>query len=82
MSNFIIRIYRQEKDEPQHLVGTIEHVETGYKLALRNMQEVWEFLAGDKKTGKSKKLNARSEKAEKCRQAWFLGKAVKTKGEK
>jgi hypothetical protein len=64
MSNFIIRIYRQEKNEPQHLVGTIEHVETGHKKAFKQMQEVWEFLVNDKKTVKNKRLNPGPGKAE------------------
>ena len=62
MSNFIIRIYRQDKNEPQYLVGTIEHVETGHKKAFKQMQELWAFLAGDKKTGKSKQSNVGPEK--------------------
>jgi hypothetical protein len=62
MSNFIIRIYRQEKNEPQHLVGTIEHVETGRKQAFKQMEEVWDFLANANKTGKGKKTNTGAEK--------------------
>jgi len=42
--SFIVRIYRQEKDNPKGLVGTVEHVDTGGKKAFRRIKELWEIL--------------------------------------
>jgi hypothetical protein len=54
MDNYIIRIYRQEKNNPEKLVGVLEKVgEEGKKSDLRltarrqaftNIDELWELL--------------------------------------
>lgn len=54
MDNYIIRIYRQEKNNPDKLVGVLEKVgEEGKKSGLRlgvrkqaftNIDELWEIL--------------------------------------
>jgi len=56
MESFIVRIYRQEKDNPENLVGTIEHVDTSGKKAFRRVKELWEILNNTKE--KAKKNNA------------------------
>lgn len=54
MDNYIIRIYRQEKNNPEKLVGILEKVGEGNKksnlraaarrLAFTNIDELWELL--------------------------------------
>jgi hypothetical protein len=46
MENYIVRIYRFEKDNPRGLVGIVESVEGGQreKRAFTNLQDLWEIL--------------------------------------
>lgn len=54
MDNYIIRIYRQEKDNPDKLVGVLEKVGnesnksslrlTARRQAFTNIDELWEIL--------------------------------------
>jgi hypothetical protein len=43
-SNYIIRIYRFEKDKPHSLVGVAEEVGTKGKKAFNTYDELWEIL--------------------------------------
>ena len=46
MENYIIRIYRFEKDNPRGLVGIVESVEgeRREKRAFTNLDDLWEIL--------------------------------------
>ena len=44
MENYIIRIYRQAKNNPRLLVGVVEHVGSEGKKAFTNLHELWEIL--------------------------------------
>jgi hypothetical protein len=46
MENYIVRIYRFEKDNPRHLVGIVESVEGERrgKMAFTNLDDLWEIL--------------------------------------
>ena len=46
MENYIVRIYRFQKDNPRHLVGIVESVEgkTRGKRAFTNIDDLWEIL--------------------------------------
>ncbi len=47
MENYIVRIYRFEKDNPRHLVGIVESVPEDKKRGKRaftNLDELWEIL--------------------------------------
>lgn len=46
MENYIVRIYRFEKDNPRGLVGIIESVEgeRREKRAFTNFDDLWEIL--------------------------------------
>ena len=46
MENYIVRIYRFEKDNPRHLVGIVESVEGEKrgKRAFTNLDDLWEIL--------------------------------------
>jgi hypothetical protein len=57
MESFIVRIYRQEKDNPENLVGTIEHVDTGSKKTFRRIKELWEILNNTEKKVKKNNKN-------------------------
>jgi hypothetical protein len=43
-SNYIIRIYRFEKDKPRSLVGLVEEVGKKGKKAFNTYDELWEIL--------------------------------------
>jgi hypothetical protein len=57
MESFIVRIYRQEKDNPENLVGTIEHVDSGSKKAFKQIKELWETLNNTKEKAKKNNEN-------------------------
>ena len=42
--DYIVRIYRHEKDKPGALVGTVEEVGVEEKRAFANLDELWSIL--------------------------------------
>ena len=46
MENYIVRIYRFQKDNPRHLIGIVESVEgeDRGKRAFSNLDDLWEIL--------------------------------------
>ena len=42
--DYIIRIYRYEKDKPRELVGTVEEVGAEGKTAFSGLDELWKIL--------------------------------------
>lgn len=44
VENYIIRIYRYEKDNPRRFVGTAEKVGRQGKQAFTTLDELWEIL--------------------------------------
>lgn len=44
MDNYIVRIYRREKDNPRMLVGLVEEVGVSGKKAFNNLDDLWEIL--------------------------------------
>ncbi len=62
MDNYIIRIYRREKDNPRMLVGLIEEVGSKGKKAFTTLDDLWEILnrpAQSKHTESAKTRNKR-----------------------
>ncbi len=52
MDNYIVRIYRREKDNPRLLVGLVEEVGAPGKKAVNNLDDLWEILnAAGRRTG-------------------------------
>ena len=52
MDSYVVRVYRQEKDNLRLLVGTIEKVGKRGKSAFTNMDELWEIV--DEGAGRAK----------------------------
>lgn len=50
MENYIVRIYRFQKNNPRHLVGIVESVEGKKrgKKAFTNLDDLWEILTCSK----------------------------------
>ena len=44
MNSYILRIYREEKNNPRNYVGTVEHVGTPEKKAFTSLDELWAIL--------------------------------------
>ncbi len=44
LENYIVRIYRCEKDNPRSLVGIVEEVEAEGKKAFTNLDELGEII--------------------------------------
>ncbi len=44
--SYIVRIYRQEKNNPRMFVGTVERVGEQRKAAFTNIDELWELMNG------------------------------------
>jgi hypothetical protein len=49
VSNYIIRIYRCEKDRPKSLVGIVEEAGAKGKQAFQSYDELWEILNSSKR---------------------------------
>ena len=43
-ANYVVRIYRFDKNNPRHLVGVVEEVGVKGKKAFTNYDELWEIL--------------------------------------
>jgi hypothetical protein len=44
LKNYIIRIYRQENDNPKKIVGVVEEPEIEGRKAFTNLDELWGIL--------------------------------------
>ncbi|MEW6376792.1 MAG: hypothetical protein AB1502_13495 [Thermodesulfobacteriota bacterium] len=47
-ANYIVRIYRFEKDHSRNLVGVVEEVGVKGKKAFTNYDELWEILTSSR----------------------------------
>jgi len=56
-SDYIIRIYRFEKDKPRSLVGLVEEVGKKGKKGFNTYDELWEILNSPTKDPKDKPLS-------------------------
>ena len=52
MKNYIVRIYRHEKDNPRKIVGVVEEPEIEVKKAFTNLDELWGILNPVRGSGK------------------------------
>lgn len=60
VSNYIVRIYRCEKDRPRSLVGIVEEAGAKGKKAFQSFDELWEILntgEGKRKTERTRQEN-------------------------
>jgi hypothetical protein len=48
MDNYIVRVYRQDRNNPRKLVGIVEEVGVKGKKAFTNLDELWEILNAPK----------------------------------
>jgi len=46
--NYIVRIYRFQKNKPTNLVGVVEEVGTKGKKAFTNLSELWDIFSSSK----------------------------------
>ncbi len=44
MKNYIVRIYRHEKNNPRKIVGVVEEPEIEGKKAFTSLDELWQIL--------------------------------------
>jgi len=58
MENYIVRIYRHEKDKPQRFMGIVETVGKEGKKAFTRYDELWEILNASQQHA-GKKINAK-----------------------
>ncbi len=54
--DYIVRIYRFEKDKPKSIVGTVEEVGIEGKSAFTNLDELWKILNCPRDPDLSKRL--------------------------
>ncbi len=61
MNSYIVRIYREEKDNPRNLVGTVEEAGANEKHVFSTLDELWAILnpAGKRDQGKASILKKR-----------------------
>ncbi len=61
MDSYIVRIYRQEKDNTRMLVGLIQEVGSKGKMAFASFDDLWEIL--NQRTHLAKKSRNKSKRA-------------------
>ncbi len=44
MNSYILRIYREEENNPRNFVGTVEEAGAGEKRAFTSLDELWAIL--------------------------------------
>jgi hypothetical protein len=54
-ANYVVRIYRFEKNNPRHLVGVVEEVGIKGKKAFTNYDELWDILIASKSISQKQK---------------------------
>ncbi len=52
MNSYLVRIYREDKNKPRNLVGTVEEVGAAGKKAFTNLDELWTILNSTRKRNK------------------------------
>jgi len=57
--NYIVRIYRWEKNKPNSLVGVVEEVGIKGKKAFTNLNELWEILSSSKGFKDQRKMDSK-----------------------
>ncbi len=85
MENYIVRIYRYEKDKPQKLMGIVETVGKEGKKAFTHVDELWEILNSSRRLsrqqtkqkrrqgedkGETKQYSGRDDRAEHGNRKW------------
>ena len=55
IDNYIVRIYRYDRDKPRRLVGVVEQVGVEGKKAFHNLDELWTILSSAKSKRRRKK---------------------------
>jgi len=45
LKNYVVRIYRCEKNNPRNLVGVVEEVGAEERKAFTNLDELWKILS-------------------------------------
>ena len=48
LANYVVRIYRFDREKPRHIVGLVEEVGGRGKKAFTNYDELWEILSSSK----------------------------------
>jgi predicted transcriptional regulator YdeE len=56
VDSYVVRVYRQEKDNPRKLVGVVEEVGVKGKRAFTNIDDLWVILNQDADEEKKRKL--------------------------
>ncbi len=59
LANYIVRIYRFEKNKPSGLVGVVEEAGLKGKKAFTNLNELWDILSSSKGVKNQKKVLAK-----------------------
>jgi hypothetical protein len=53
LDNFIVRIYRRDSKQPDHLAGEVEDIDHGRRYPFQTMEKLWRILAGEKPEAES-----------------------------
>jgi hypothetical protein len=61
-TNYIVRIYRFDTNNPRHLVGVVEEVGIKGKKAFTNYDELWDILVSSERIRQKQKQRRREVK--------------------
>jgi hypothetical protein len=77
MENYLLRIYRIEKDNPRNLVGLVEKIGDKKRMGFASLDELWEIL------NSSVAMNSQLRSSDKNHENHFLtGKDKKPKADR
>ena len=67
MDSYVVRVYRQETDNPRKLVGVVEEVGVKGKKAFTDIDDLWEIFCAQKGDFREKQgSGAKENRAAKC----------------
>jgi len=66
MNNYIVRVYRQEKNNPRKLVGVVEEVGVKGKRAFTNIDDLWDILCERKRSAEGNHTSGKNNAAARC----------------
>ena len=64
-ANYVVRVYRFEKDNPRTLIGVVEEVGVKGKKAFTNYDELWDILLSSKSVRQKQNQNQKRKEVKK-----------------
>jgi hypothetical protein len=75
LTNYIVRVYKFEKNKPRKLVGVVEEVGVKGRKAFTNYDELWEILNSPNSSPRAENVvRLYDGNPSRCKRRWLLKK--------